>query len=215
MKHLAIIADGNRRWAQQNNLAIELGYVQGLVVIERTCEWALDNYIQYLSFYCFSTENWRRSNKEVNMLFDIAEEYFSTHINWYVERNIKVKFIGRRDRLRKDISTMIEKTELETAECKDLILCIYIDYGGRDEIVRAIEKGARTEEQLSTVLTEVAPYPDAILRTGGEKRLSNFLLWQAAYAELIFIEDFFPSLSRKKLESILEEYKGRKRNFGK
>ena len=215
MKHLAIIADGNRRWAQQNNLAIELGYAQGLVVIERTCEWALDNDIQYLSFYCFSTENWRRSNKEVNMLFDIAEEYFSTHINWYVERNIKVKFIGRRDRLRKGISTMIEKTELETAECKDLILCIYIDYGGRDEIVRAIEKGARTEEQLSAILTEAAPYPDAILRTGGEKRLSNFMLWQAAYAELIFIEDFFPSLSRKKLESILEEYKGRKRNFGK
>lgn len=215
MKHLAIIADGNRRWAKKNNLPIELGYSQGLVTIENTCDWAIKQKLEHLTFYCFSTENWGRAPEEVSMLFKLAEDYFTNQLPWYIKRGIRVLFIGRRDRFKSQMISMIENTEYNTRDCNKLTLHICIDYGGRDEIVRAIDAGAKTEEEISAFLASSAPYPDAILRTGGQKRLSNFMLWQAAYSELIFRDELFPELYSNILDEVLCEYKNRQRSFGK
>ena len=215
MRHLAIIADGNRRWARQNNLPIELGYQQGLNTIERVCEWAIEHQIAFLSFYCFSTENWKRPQKEIDMIFKLADSYFGYQVPWYVERKIRVVFAGRRDRFENSFTEKMEKAEEATKNGDKLTLIIYIDYGGRDEIIRAVSSGARTELEIDVALTALSPCPDVILRTGGEKRLSNFMLWQAAYAELFFLEVYFPELDYSYLNQVEEDYKKRKRNFGR
>lgn len=215
MKHLAIIADGNRRWAKANGLPINMGYVQGLTIIENCCDWAIKNNIPYLTVYCFSTENWNRPQNEVNLLMDLARWYFGDRREWYVAAGIKVRFSGRRDRFDEDFLDKMEKMEEATSDGKTMTLTICVDYGGRDEIARAIASGANTEEGITAVISNGIPDPDAILRTGGEQRLSNFLLWQSAYAELFFYPVLFPAIEYADLDALLREYNSRKRNYGK
>jgi undecaprenyl diphosphate synthase len=214
MEHIALIADGNRRWAKENNLPWETGYLQGLTAIENCCEWAISRGIKYLTIYCFSTENWGRPENEVNQLMDFARWYFVEKLDWYISSGIRVRFAGRKDRLAKDLVEKLSKVEKETSECDSLELNICVDYGGRDEIVRAVAAGARTEEEISEYLDIKAPDPDMIIRTGGNMRLSNFLLWQSAYAELLFTPIYFPALDEAILDSFIDEYNNRKRNFG-
>lgn len=214
MKHLAIIADGNRRWAVKNNLPKECGYSQALIVIENCCLWAIKNEISYLTFYCFSTENWKRKADEVSYLMELGYNYFIEQKEWYIKKGIKIQFIGRRDRIPCKLSQSIFCLEEETREGKNLILNICLDYGGREEIINAIKAGMDSEEKMNDFLTSYAPEPDLILRTGGQQRLSNFLLWQAAYAELLFIDDYFPELSDNLLDLVLLNYQQRKRNYG-
>ena len=214
MRHLAIIADGNRRWAASHNLPKEAGHAQGLNVIERCCEWAISRGVKMLTFYCFSTENWGRESGEVDHIMDLARWYFRERREWFVTRGIRVRFAGRRDRLAKDLVEDMETMEEETKQGDALTLTICADYGGRDAITRAVQHGARTEQELDVALTGEVPTPDAILRTGGEMRLSNFLLWQAAYAELFFSRTFFPALEDAELDAVLNEYGERKRNYG-
>lgn len=215
MKHIALIADGNRRWAKENGLPWETGYLQGLTAIERCCDWAIDRNIEYLTIYCFSTENWGRPENEVNQLMDFARWYFSEKLDWYIASDICVKFAGRKDRLPADLIEKLGKVEKATENCKKLQLTICVDYGGRNEMVRAIASGARTEEEIAGALDVKAPDPDMIVRTGGEMRLSNFLLWQSAYAELLFVKDYFPALDYSMLDTFLNEFMNRKRNFGR
>lgn len=215
MKHLAIIADGNRRWAEKNKLPKKMGYVQGLITIENCCDWAIKNNINYLTVFCFSTENWRRTKKEIDLLMGLARWYFKEQQSWYINKDISVRFSGRKDRLDKNILKKSEDLEFKTKNCKSLVLTICIDYGGRDEIIRAIEAGARTEEEINNILISNLPEPDAILRTGGQHRLSNFLLWQSAYSELFFLDDLFPELKEESLDLILKEFYKRKKNYGK
>ena len=214
VKHIALIADGNRRWAKENNLPFETGYLQGLTTIESCCDWAISRGIEYLTIYCFSTENWGRPKNEINQLMEFAKWYFVEKLDWYVASDIHVCFAGRRDRFDKDLVEKLYKVEEVTSCCKSLNLTICADYGGRDEIARAIAAGARTEKEISEYLDIKAPDPDMIVRTGGEIRLSNFLLWQSAYAELLFTPLYFPSLNESILDSFINEYKSRKRNFG-
>lgn len=214
LKHLAIIADGNRRWANANGLPINMGYVQGLTIIENCCDWAIKNTIPYITVYCFSTENWNRPKNEVDLLMDLARWYFEDRREWYVSANIKVRFSGRRDRFDDDFLNKIIKMEEATSCCTSLTLTICVDYGGRDEIARAVASGAKTEEEISAIISNNTPDPDVILRTGGEQRLSNFLLWQSAYAELFFSQVLFPALEYEDLDAVLCEYKCRKRNYG-
>lgn len=214
MRHLAIIADGNRRWAASQNLPKEAGHAQGLNVIEHCCEWAISRGVKMLTFYCFSTENWGRESGEVDQIMDLARWYFRERREWFVTRGIRVRFAGRRDRLAKDLVEDMETMEEETKQGDALTLTICADYGGRDAITRAVQHGARTEQELDVALTGEVPTPDAILRTGGEMRLSNFLLWQAAYAELFFSRTFFPALEDAELDEVLNEYGERKRNYG-
>ena len=215
MKHLAIIADGNRRWAASQNLPKEAGHAQGLNVIERCCEWAISRDVKMLTVYCFSTENWGRESGEVDQIMDLARWYFRERREWFVIRGIRVRFAGRRDRLAADLVKSMSVMEEETSGCNTLTLTICADYGGHDAIARAVQGGARTVRELDEALTAEIPTPDAILRTGGEMRLSNFLLWQAAYAELFFSSTFFPALEDTELDAVLDEYADRKRNFGK
>lgn len=214
VEHIALIADGNRRWAAENNVPWETGYLQGLTTIENCCEWAISRGIKYLTIYCFSTENWGRPENEVNQLMDFARWYFGEKLDWYVASDISVCFAGRKDRLAKDLVEKLRKVENATSNCGSLKLTICVDYGGRDEIVRAIAAGARTEKEISEYLDIKAPDPDMIIRTGGAIRLSNFLLWQSAYAELLFTPIYFPALDDDILDSFIDEYKNRKRNFG-
>lgn len=214
MRHLAIIADGNRRWAASQNLPKEAGHAQGLNVIERCCEWAISRDVKMLTVYCFSTENWGRESGEVDHIMDLARWYFRERREWYTSRGIRVRFAGRRDRLAADLVKSMGVMEDETRGCDTLTLTICADYGGHDAIARAVQGGARTERELDVALTGEVPTPDAILRTGGEMRLSNFLLWQAAYAELFFSRTFFPALEDAELDEVLNEYGERKRNYG-
>lgn len=214
MRHLAIIADGNRRWAAAQGLPKEAGHAQGLNVIERCCEWAISRGVKMLTFYCFSTENWRRESSEVGHIMDLARWYFRERREWFVTRGIRVRFAGRRDRLAKDLIEDMETMEEETKQGDALTLTICADYGGRDAIARAVQGGARTVRELDEALTAEIPTPDAILRTGGEMRLSNFLLWQAAYAELFFSPTMFPALEDSELDALSEEYSTRTRKFG-
>ena len=214
LKHLALIADGNRRWAKENDLPYESGYLQGLTKIEECCLWAIDKNISYLTIYCFSTENWGRPKEEVDKLMEFARWYFGEKLDWYVSMGINVHFAGRKDRLASDLIDKLNSVEKATSFCSSLYLTICVDYGGRDEIVRAINLGAKTEEEISKFLDIKAPDPDMIVRTGGEMRLSNFLLWQSAYAELLFTKVYFPALSETILNSFITEYNSRKRNYG-
>jgi undecaprenyl diphosphate synthase len=215
MKHLAIIADGNRRWAKTKGINLVFGYDKGVSVVERCCEWCIENSLDFLTVYCFSTENWSRPAIEVRYLISLGKRYFAKRGLWYVEKGIRIKFSGRRDRLDDDVLEKISQLEKITENGTKLTLVVCLDYGGRDEIARAIEAGARTEEEIDTWMNAIAPAPDAILRTGGDKRLSNFLLWQSAYAELFFSDIFFPDLNKQELDLVLQEYKKRKRTYGK
>ena len=215
MKHLAIICDGNRRWAAANGLPKEAGHAQGLTAIERCCEWAIARSVPYLTVYCFSTENWGRAQPEVDHIMDLARRYFDERRDWYIARGIRVRFIGRRDRLAADIVKNMDVMERDTAAGTALTLTICADYGGRDEIARAVQAGARTEAEITAALTADVPEPDVILRTGGHRRLSNFLLWQAAYAELFFSDTLFPALEAAELDTVLAEYRETARNFGR
>lgn len=215
MRHLAIIADGNRRWAAQNGLPKEAGYLQGLTAIENCCLWAIRRGIPYLSVYCFSTENWKRTETEVSLLMDLARSYFGQRADWYREMGVCVRFLGRKDRLAKDLVEKMQRMEAGTSAGSRLTLTICVDYGGRDEIAAAAQQGARTEEEIDSIIMGGVPAPDMILRTGGEMRLSNFMLWQAAYAELSFLQDYFPDLDSKLLDKVLEDYNERNRNYGR
>ncbi len=217
MRHLAIICDGNRRWAAEHGLEGRMGHAAGLVAIERACEWAIDR-LEYLTIFCFSTENWNRSTEEVDGLMTLARDYFSNRKDWYLERGIKVQAYGRRDRFPKDLLQCLDELEEITKACSRLTLTVCVDYGGRDEIVRAARTaslGELSEEGISRKLNMRFPDPEMIIRTGGMHRLSNFLLWQAAYSELYFTDVLFPALNWAELDKAMEWFEVQKRNFGR
>lgn len=215
MNHLAIICDGNRRWARANGLPVQAGHVQGSLTIDTCCCWAISKGIEYLTVYIFSTENWKRSKDEVDGLMNLFREYFGQRLAWYQAQGVRVRFLGRKDRVPQDLRELMERMEQETADCSTMTLLACVDYGGRDEIVRAVERGARTENEITAAIAGDIPAPDAILRTGGERRLSNFLLWQSAYSELLFRDFMFPDLNENELDGVLAEYESRNRRFGK
>ena len=197
------------------NFPKKLGYMQGLITIENCCDWAIKNKIKYLTIFCFSTENWIRTKEEIDLLMELARTYFVAQKNWYINKDISVHFSGRKDRLDKDILKKSQILEQDTKNGKTLTLTICIDYGSKDEIARAIAAGARTVEEIDSILTENFPDPDVILRTGGQHRLSNFLLWQGAYSELFFLDCLFPDLSDSDLDQVKTEFQKRKRTYGK
>lgn len=215
IQHIAIIPDGNRHWARVHGLPNTAGYPQGIKVIERCCFWAIENNIPYISFYCFSTENLvKRPQEEVDNFIQMAMDYTKDGLDYYLNMNIQVCFNGRKDRLPSHIIQAIEEVEQATAHCTKLKLILCIDYGGRNEIVQAIAAGAKTEDEISDFMNRIAPDPDIIVRTNNIRRLSNFMLWQASYSELFFIEKYFPDLQLNDLDNVLIEYENRERYYG-
>lgn len=213
LNHVAIIADGNGRWATQRNMSRSAGHEQGLNKIEDMMHWCVELGIPVLSVYVFSLENWKRPKEEVDALGKLAEHYFDRYQE-FADNNIRVLISGVEDNFEQSTIEKIERIQNETARCTGLTLNLCANYSGRREIVDAISKGAKTEEEITEMLYQKLPEPDLIIRTGGFQRLSNFLLWQSAYSELYFTDTLFPDLSPGEFKYAIKRYHGTKRKFG-
>lgn len=215
--HLAIIIDGNRRWAKKKGLSSFGGHKKGFDNTVKIGEYCHNIGIKILTLYCFSTENWKRSKKEVSYLMKLLSLGLDRHVKKSVEKGIKIKIIGQKEKLSKKLQEKIRKAEKVTKRNGNGILNLAISYGGRAEIIQAVQKikGKITEKKLNDNLwTAGLPDPDLIIRTGGEKRLSNFLPWQSVYSELYFTNKFWPEFTEKDLDRALEDYAARRRRFG-
>ena len=213
LNHVAVIADGNGRWAERRGLERSAGHEQGLNKVEDMMHWCVDMGIPALSVYCFSWENWSRPKEEVDALFSMANRYFERYRE-FVENNIRVLISGTDKRVSPESIEKMERIQRETAHCDGLTLNLCCNYSGRMEIVDAIAKGARTEEEITAALYQKLPEPDLIIRTGGFQRLSNFLLWQSAYSELYFTETLFPDFSVGEFRHAVKRYGGIRRKRG-
>lgn len=213
LNHIAVIADGNGRWATLRSLERSQGHEHGLNKIEDMMHWCVDLGVPVLSVYVFSLENWKRPKEEVDKLGELAEFYFDRYQE-FAENNIKVVISGVEDNFAESTLEKIARIQRETAHCTGLTLNLCANYSGRREIVDAIAKGARTEEEITAALYHDLPEPDLIIRTGGFQRLSNFLMWQSAYTELYFTETLFPDLSLGEFKHAIQRYLGTKRKFG-
>ncbi len=218
-RHIAIIADGNRRWAKNRGLPTFEGHRQGFENIKKLSKKAKNLGIQIITFWVFSTENWDRSQEEVGYLMKLAEKVIDIQKKEAIAEKTRIVHIGRKDRIPTLLRNKIEEAERDTKQFSQYYFVVALDYGGRDEIERAIEKMNRTGEQLldNCLDTAVLPYPnpDLIIRTSGEQRLSGFMTWQGAYSEYYFTEKLFPDFNPDELEAAVLDYGLRKRRFGK
>lgn len=222
-KSVAIILDGNGRWAKNNNKPRSFGHKRGVLVVEDICREASKIGIEYLTLYAFSTENWSRPKIEINALMKLLHSYINKCINEYIDNNMVIRFVGRRDRLDDSLVDLIKNLEDKTKTCTGLNLTIALDYGARDEIIRAVNK-VHNNYNNSQIITEDIfnkyldtydlPDPDLLIRTSGEKRLSNFLLWQMAYTEFYFTDVCWPDFTKKELMNAILDYNNRNRKFG-
>ena len=222
MQHIAVIMDGNGRWAEQRGLARTKGHQEGLEAAKRIVKAVSDLNIPYITLYVFSTENWKRTEEEVGFLMGLIQKHLRAELAFYAANNIKVKHIGNAAALPRAIQTEIadimEKTEHYTGTTVQLA----INYGGKDEIIRAVKKlsgqqlETLTEDAFEKLLdTAGVPPVDLVIRTGGEKRLSNFLLWQTAYAEFYSTDVLWPDFAPAHLMEALDAYGKRTRRFGR
>jgi undecaprenyl diphosphate synthase len=226
-RHVAIIMDGNGRWAKKRHLPRQAGHVAGVNAVREVVRAACDSGIEALTLYAFSSENWKRPAIEVGALMGLFRLYFRNDMNEVIERGAKVRIIGNRTRVDPDIRGMIEEAEHRSAQNTGLNLIFAFDYGGQEEIAGAARELARaakegrldpetiTPEMLSSRLfTAGLPEPDLLIRTSGERRLSNFLLWQSAYAELLFVDTLWPDFGREQFLDALKQFATRERRFG-
>ncbi len=225
--HVAIIMDGNGRWAKKRNLPRKMGHVEGCKVVEQTVEDAARLGIQYLTVYAFSTENWKRSEDEISALMQLFRYYTKRLLKIAAENNVRVRMIGERSRFPEDIVKGINALESTTRDNTRMTFVIAVNYGSRDEIRRGMSRMMAdcrdgrvspeevTEELISSYLdTAGIPDPDLLIRTSGEERLSNFLLWQLAYSEFYFSDVLWPDFSKEELVKAIEVYNKRERRFG-
>lgn len=222
--HIAIILDGNGRWAKSKGMPRSYGHIQGAKNLDRIVEAAYNMGVKYLTVYCFSTENWNRPAEEVEGLMKLLRQYMKTAQNRAKKNNIRTRVIGDISRLDEDLQKSILELEKVSASYDGINLNIAINYGSRDEIVRAVKKmladGLRPEELDEQVFssyldTKDIPDPDFLIRTSGEQRLSNYLLWQLAYSEMYFTDVPWPEFSPKDLKTAVEAYENRDRRYGK
>lgn len=224
--HLAIIMDGNRRWAKNRGLPLIYGHHQGLKTAERVGKWCKERGVKVLTLWAFSTENWRRSKTEINYLMKLllqALNPLGRYIKELHKENIKVQVVGQKERLPKELQKLIQETEELTKDNKEGILNLAISYGGRTEILEAVKRiikkkipPAKINEKVfaENLWTGQFLPPDLIIRTSGEQRLSGFLPWQAAYSELYFSQKLWPDFTEKDLEEAFNDYRHRQRRFG-
>ena len=227
LRHIAIIMDGNGRWAKSRRLPKFAGHKKGADAVRGVVATCADMDVKYLTLYAFSSENWKRPVEEVNDLMGLLKIYLTKEIEELHQKNIRISFIGSRERLSKNIIKLIEDAEEKTRENKKLQLILALNYGGQEEIVHAARSLAKKvkmgeleienidEKQFSLSLyTGEIPEPDLIIRTSGEQRLSNFMLWQAAYAEFVFQDVLWPDYTEQSLCSAIDEYHKRDRRYG-
>ena len=225
LNHLAIIMDGNGRWAKKNMLPRSAGHYKGVEVLRNITIYANKLGIKCLTVYAFSTENWKRSMEEVNYIMSLPKIFFASYIKELMDNNVKIIIIGDRDRIPKETMKVIDDAIETTSKNTGLILNFAFNYGSRDEIVKAAKKYAEdykegkvsdlSEESFADYLyTKDLPEVDLLIRTGSEMRLSNFLLYQLAYSEFVVVDTLWPDFDNETLDRCIAEYQGRKRNFG-
>jgi len=224
--HVAIVMDGNGRWAKARGLPRNKGHEAGEAALFDTVEGALDAGLSWLTVYAFSTENWRRPASEVRFLMNFNESLLVRRSHELHEREVRIRFIGRRDRVPRHVRRRIEESEELTAGDTRMTLAVALDYGSRDELARAVERlladvgegrGPRRIDERAIaerLYTADMPDVDLLVRTSNERRISNFLLWQIAYAELYFTPVLWPDFDRQELFAALRDYQGRQRRFG-
>lgn len=221
-QHIGFIMDGNGRWATARGLPRLEGHRQGVEAVRRTCDALMELGVPYATFYAFSTENWKRPESEVGGLFNLMRRYFKQEMESLGRKGIRIRFIGNREdgRLSADIVELMRDVEAKTAEHEKLTVMFAINYSGRDELVRAAGKlaaegGAVDEARLAAALdTAGVPDVDLMIRTSGEQRISNFMLWQIAYAELVFTPLAWPEFGAEALGEAVDAFMGRDRRFG-
>jgi undecaprenyl diphosphate synthase len=218
--HVAMIMDGNGRWAKEKGLKRTAGHKKGAEVVREITTYCAEIEIKYLTLYAFSTENWKRPILEVEYLMKLLEKYLKEELKVYLENNIKFKAIGDLTRFSKALQIRISKTEEATQHCTGLTQVLALNYGSKDEIVRAVkrlnERGLEvSEENIESCLdTAGIPPVDIMIRTSGEVRLSNYLLWQNAYAEMFFTQTYWPDFTQSELDDIISDFSRRERRFG-
>lgn len=226
-KHVAIIMDGNGRWATKRGLPRKAGHKAGAEALERIIYAANELGLEHLTVYAFSTENWKRSAEEVGAIMDLLRFYLKNYFKKFVKDNIRMHVIGEKSRLDTDIQKAIAEIEDLSREKNGMTVHVALNYGGRDELRRAVTKIARetadgmlspdaiTEDTISDALdTAGTPDPELMIRTSGEERISNFLLWQIAYSEFFFSDTLWPDFDKKELERAIYYYQNRERRFG-
>lgn len=221
LTHLGIIADGNRRWAKAKGLPTIEGHKKGLDVIQELVEAASKTEIEYLTFYVFSTENWGRSVEEVSYIMKLAETRILKYAEKLKKNNAKLIILGSKDRISPALMSVIEKAEALTADCTGITVCFCFNYGGEQEIADAATIASEVDDEITpdTIRKHLyhpeVPNVDMVVRTSGEERISGFMLWRSAYAELMFVKKYFPEMGADDIKEILKEYESRNRRFGK
>ena len=222
LRHIAIIMDGNRRWAKEKNLPSAVGHKKGVDALKTTMRACDDFGIKYLTVYAFSTENWNRKPEEVNFLMDLLGQTLKNELKEMHENNVVISFIGDTTKLSDKLQEILANAVETTKDNTGVNLQIAFNYGSRAEIVKAVQEivncGEKniTEELFSKYLyTSEIPDPDLLIRTGGEMRVSNYLLWQIAYSEFIVLQEFWPEFDKQKLAECIEEFNNRNRRWGK
>ena len=222
INHVAIIMDGNGRWGLKEKKTRNYGHLKGIKSVETVIKSAIINKINYLTLYTFSTENWKRPDSEINFLFDLIKKSLKKKINKIIKQGIKVNIIGKKKGLPKDILKIVKLIEKKTLKNKRITLNLALNYGSKEEIINActnlLSKGIKEininnfEKEL---YTKNVPDPEILIRTGGTKRLSNFLLWQIAYTEIFFINKLWPDFNEYDFSKIIKNFNKIKRNFGR
>ena len=227
-KHIAIIMDGNRRWAKKHGMPQSFGHKKGAENVIDITRAMKESGVKYLTLYAFSTENWQRTEDEVSTLMQLLRDYLHKELKEIMENNVRIRFIGERHMLAPDIQEQMAHIEEKSANNTALTLCIALSYGSRQEILSAVKKTAllvsdgqlslddiTTQKFSSLLYTADIPDPDILIRTSGEQRISNYLLWQLAYTELFFTDTLWPDFKKEELLRIIENFKTRERRYGK
>jgi undecaprenyl diphosphate synthase len=221
--HVAVIPDGNGRWSKRRGLPKSIGHKEGADVIEKIVEHAGETGIKYITMYVFSTENWKREEKEVNYLMGLLKEFLDNSEKKIRGRDIKIKVIGSKEKLDKELIKSIENVEKKTSVNTGITLLLALNYGGRKEIIDCIKgiiKDNKKEEEITEELisdylyTKNIPDPDLLIRTSGEMRSSNYLLWQMAYTEFCFVDKLWPDFTKNDFDKAIIEYQARQRRYG-
>ena len=216
LNHVAFIMDGNGRWGKKKKRSRNYGHLKGVEVVKKIVSFSIKTKIPIITFYVFSSENWKRPKREVFYLFKLIKNYFSKEIKNITSQGIKINILGEINRLSADIKSTLKKTEELTYNNKKIIVNLAINYGSKIEILNAIKKTKKLtiKNFKKNLYTKNLPDPDILIRTGGHQRLSNFLLWQLAYSELFFLKKLWPDFNSNDLINIIKKYKTSKRNFG-
>ena len=219
LNHIAFIMDGNGRWGLKKKRSRNYGHLAGVKVVQKIVEASILFKIPVISFYVFSSENWKRPDTEVKYLFNLIKVYFKKEINNIIKNKIRITIYGRLKKLPLAIRKTLISTSKQTKKNKKLIVNLAINYGSKNEIIDATKKinfqsKKINEENINHNLHTDLPFPDILVRTGGQKRLSNFMLWQLAYTEIFFLDKLWPDFSKNDLKNIIKKFYKIKRNFG-